>query len=375
MPLRGVTAIAVGLAGVLLAGCRMDKPTAAERAEIGRWAASRGVPATPAAVTAAVGDAAVVVLGEASHGVEEALALRNDVFRALVQTQGFTGIALETGYAESVQLDAFVAGGPGDATTIARDGFTSGFGAFQANVDLLRWMRAYNQTAPADRRLRLFGLDLSLGGPDGSRATEAPARCAGDRRVPVLIADQCGVVAAQARDVERVNPPWTPGTPIPSGAWRPLEVRDRALAVNALWAWRQLGPGGRLLVFAHDAHAMNAARRGGTLRRLSRAPSSMGQQLRQALGRRLVIVAEASPDPDAKLDTTEIGDLVRPAGGGPVLLDVRPDRRVSNDAPDWLWRQRRLRINGDDTAVVTPARAFDLLVVQARRSPARPAGR
>jgi hypothetical protein len=39
-----------------------------------------------------------------------------------------------------------------------------------------------------------------------------------------------------------------------------------------------------------------------------------------------------------------------------------------------MRERRRLRIDGDDVAYVTPAWAFDLLVVQTRRSPARPAG-
>jgi erythromycin esterase-like protein len=366
----------VGLAGVSLAGCWTGRPTRAERAEVARWVAARGVPATPAAIVSAIGDAPVVVLGEASHGVEEALALRNDVFRALVASRGFTGIALETGYAESVRLDAFVSGAPGDATTIARESFTSGFGAFQANVDLIRWMRSYNQTALPDRRLRLFGLDLSLGGPAGSTPTDAPQRCADDRTLPARITDQCAVVAAQARDVDRANPPWIPGAPMPRDAWKPLEVRDRALAVNALWAWRQLGAGGRLLVFAHDAHAMNTSRRGGTMRRLARSPRSMGQDLRSALGPRLVIVAEASPDPAARIDTAEVGDLVRGAADGPVLLDLRSDARTTAtlQAPPAMRERRRLRINGGDVAHVTPAWAFDLLVVQTQRSPARPAG-
>src|SRR5690349_3606776 len=139
MGLRRVTGVVCCAAAVWLAGCRTGRPTAADRAEAGRWAAARGVPATPAAIAAAIGDAPVVALGEASHGVEEALALRNELFRVLVETRGFSGIALETGYAESVRLDAYVAGGAGDAATIAREAFTSGFGAFRANAELIAW--------------------------------------------------------------------------------------------------------------------------------------------------------------------------------------------------------------------------------------------
>src|SRR5690606_11694254 len=64
---------------------------------------------------ALVGEARVVAIGEPAHGAHEPLALRNRVFRQLVEQQGFTVIALETGLTESRALDAYVRDGPGEA--------------------------------------------------------------------------------------------------------------------------------------------------------------------------------------------------------------------------------------------------------------------
>lgn len=378
-----------------------------------RWAASRTAPVS--ALAGMVGDARVVALGEASHGVEEALAFRNDLFRTLVDSKSFAAIALETGYVESLRISDYIAGGPGDAAEVARTSFTSGFGNFQANVELIAWMRDYNRTASPAGKLRLFGIDLSLGGPMGSSATSAPVECAlrALRRTSAAEADRlsrayasgvgrlvqsqrdfspadhaayaafaedldttarragdaeaahCAAIARQAGEVHRVAPAAGPGG-IPPDAWRTLEARDLAMADNTMWALDQLGPDRRLLVFAHNAHVMNADRRGGYLAGLAQPPRSMGQRLRERLGSRLVIVAEAAPGPAP--DAREFGDVVRAAATAPFLLDLRP---ASGGARAWLNQPRRLRANEHSEALVTPMSAFDVVVVQARHTAAR----
>jgi erythromycin esterase len=380
-----------------------------------RWATSRVAPISNEAIGRVVGDARVVALGEADHGAEEILAFRNESFRNLVESRGFSAIALETGFAESLRISDYIAGGPGEAADIARTSFTSGFGNFQANVELISWMREYNRTAPPARQLRLFGVDLSLGGPMGSSATAAPVECAlrllqdpssadADRLrqtfssgVGRLVLEQrnfspadhaayeaftrdleatarragdpqaahCATIARQAGDVHRVAPNPGPGG-IHTDAWRTLEARDLAMADNTVWVLEQLGPAGKLFVFAHNAHVMNATRRGGQLSGLAQPPRSMGQQLRATLGSGLVIIAEAAPG--TSHNPSEFGDVVRTAAAAPFLLDLRP---ASGPARMWLDQPHRLRANGQSEALVTPASAFDVLVVQARHSPAR----
>lgn len=362
-----------------------------------------------------VGDARVVALGEANHGFEEALTFRNEAFRQLVESKKFTAIAMETGYAESLRLNDYIAGGPGDPVEIAQRSFTSGFGNFQANLDLIVWMRAYNRTAPTDRKLRLFGIDLSLGGPTGSSSTTAPVECAlralqrtsaGEaerlqqvfsagvgravaaqrdfaaadhaaydtfardlestaRRVGDPEAVHCASIVRQAGDVHRKAPAPVPGG-IPPDAWRTLEARGMAMADNTMWALEQLGADGRLAVFAHNAHIMNADRRGGHLSGLAQPPRSMGQRLRGILGTRLVIVAEAAPG--TAIDKTEFGDAVRSLKPGPFLLDVRP---ASGAPRSWLNQPQRLRAYGSSDSLVAPSSAFDIVVVQQRQTPAR----
>jgi erythromycin esterase len=413
---------AVGSFALVLASCVGRAGTEDdERRAFVTWAASSAVPVSARAIEETIGAARVVAFGEAGHGVEEALRFRNELLHRLVEGKGYSGIAMETGYAESLRIDEYVAGGPGDAAEVARRSFTSGFGNFGANVDLIVWMRDHNRSAKPERRLRFFGVDLSLGGPMGSSATAAPVECAlnalqrhapddakrlrlafssgvggavseqrglspadaaayaafaGDllaaaRKTGDVPAVQCATTAVQAGEVERVAPQPAPGG-VPPDAWRTLEARDLAMADNVLWALGQLGPGGKLLVFAHDSHVMNAARRGGHLSRLTQAPRAMGQKLRDALGGDLVIVAEAAPGTKGSSRSEEFGDVLRTARPAPFLLDLRS---ASGASRAWLTRTHRLRINGDSEAVVEPATAFDAVIVQAEASPAEPIGR
>jgi hypothetical protein len=111
---------------------------------------------------------------------------------------------------------------------------------------------------------------------------------------------------------------------------------------------------------------MNADRRGGHLSGLAQPPRSMGQRLREILGTRLVIVAEAAPG--TALETTEFGDIIRTSENAPFLLDLRP---ASSAARTWLDQPQRLRAYGNSESIVTPSSAFDIVVVQQRQTPAR----
>jgi erythromycin esterase len=78
---------------------------------------------------------------------------------------GFTAIALETGVAEAGSVQAFVSGGAGEVDQVVRDGFTYGFGTYEENRALVRWIRNYNADVAHTRKVRFYGIDISLGGP------------------------------------------------------------------------------------------------------------------------------------------------------------------------------------------------------------------
>ncbi len=108
-----------------------------------------------------IGDADVVSFGEGLHGSVEPLEFRNLLFRLLVEEMGFTAIALESGITESFPLDDYVLGGPGDPGALAKQGITSGLGAFPQQAELLRWMHEFNLGVGDARKIHFYGMDIS----------------------------------------------------------------------------------------------------------------------------------------------------------------------------------------------------------------------
>ena len=98
-----------------------------------------------------VGDAAVVGLGEATHGSHEFFTLKHRVFRYLVEHKGFRAFALEASWSTGLRLNDYVHTGQGDPRQIMREEFR-GAAPWQVEeyVELIAWMRAYNQRNPHD---------------------------------------------------------------------------------------------------------------------------------------------------------------------------------------------------------------------------------
>ncbi|MFB7930601.1 erythromycin esterase family protein [Streptomyces sp. NPDC056039] len=115
----------------------------------------------------AVGDAVVVGMGEAAHGSHEFLAVKDRVFRYLVESRGFRTFALETAWSTGVRLDDYVVHGKGDPERIMREDFqyTYVLNNTAENLALVRWMRAYNRRHPQDP-VRFMGDDWGYTGPE-----------------------------------------------------------------------------------------------------------------------------------------------------------------------------------------------------------------
>ncbi|MFG3438828.1 erythromycin esterase family protein [Nonomuraea sp. NPDC047897] len=96
-------------------------------------------------------------LGEARHFVEELGDVRNEIFRHLVEHEGYRSFAIESDCLMGLVVDDYITTGTGTLDDVMERGFSHGFGAFPANRELVRWMRAYNEEH--DDKLRFFGFD------------------------------------------------------------------------------------------------------------------------------------------------------------------------------------------------------------------------
>ncbi|WP_030764656.1 erythromycin esterase family protein [Streptomyces sp. NRRL F-2664] len=104
----------------------------------------------------------VLALGEPTHGEDALLDVRNELFRQLVEEEGYRTIAVESDCLAGQAVDAYVTSGAGSLDAVMERGFSHGFGASAANRELVRWMRAYNDGRPAAERLRFAGFDGPL---------------------------------------------------------------------------------------------------------------------------------------------------------------------------------------------------------------------
>ncbi|MET9571650.1 erythromycin esterase family protein [Streptomyces virginiae] len=104
----------------------------------------------------------LLALGEPTHGEDALLDVRNELFRQLVEEEGYRTIAIESDCMAGLAVDAYVTSGTGSLDEVMERGFSHGFGESAANRELVRWMRAYNEGRPAPERLRFAGVDGPL---------------------------------------------------------------------------------------------------------------------------------------------------------------------------------------------------------------------
>jgi len=104
----------------------------------------------------------ILALGEPTHGEDALLDLRNELFRQLVEQEGYRTIAIESDCLLGLAVDDHVTEGTATLDDVMEHGFSHGWGASAANRELVRWMRSYNDGRPTSERLRFAGFDGPL---------------------------------------------------------------------------------------------------------------------------------------------------------------------------------------------------------------------
>ncbi|MFD3974321.1 erythromycin esterase family protein [Streptomyces cyaneofuscatus] len=104
----------------------------------------------------------LLALGEPTHGEDTLLDVRNELFRHLVEQEGYRTIAIESDCLAGLRVDAYVTSGTGTLDEAMAHGFSHGLGASAANRELVRWAREFNVNRPTSDRLHLTGFDGPL---------------------------------------------------------------------------------------------------------------------------------------------------------------------------------------------------------------------
>lgn len=169
----------------------------------------------------------VLALGEPTHGEDDLLDLRNELFRQLVEGEDYRTIAIESDCLRGLIVDDYVTTGAGDLDDVLERGFSHGFGACAGNRELVRWMRAYNEGRPAPEHLRFAGFD----GPLEISGAASPR--------PALTALHAYLAADDASEIDRLlgaDERWT----------NPAVMRDPSQSVG------RTPEAGRLRLLADD---------------------------------------------------------------------------------------------------------------------------
>jgi protein-L-isoaspartate(D-aspartate) O-methyltransferase len=108
-----------------------------------------------------IGDARVVLLGEASHGTSEFYSMRERISRALIERKHFDFIAIEGDWPDAARIDHYVRHRevpPSEWTAFAR--FPTWMWRNNEVRAFVVWLRSHNVSIKPDDRVAFHGLDL-----------------------------------------------------------------------------------------------------------------------------------------------------------------------------------------------------------------------
>ena len=108
-----------------------------------------------------IGDARVVLLGEATHGTSEFYRMRERISRELIERKGFTFIAIEGDWPDAARIDHYVRHAeypPSEWTAFAR--FPVWMWRNREVLNFVNWLRERNANVEPGNRVAFHGLDL-----------------------------------------------------------------------------------------------------------------------------------------------------------------------------------------------------------------------
>ena len=101
----------------------------------------------------------IVALGEATHGNREFQQLKREVFEILVRKYDVRALVIEGDCGGCTIINEYIQGGEGDDRELTK---LLGYRLYRTDdmQELIRWMHDYNETAPEEGKVRLYGMDI-----------------------------------------------------------------------------------------------------------------------------------------------------------------------------------------------------------------------
>jgi erythromycin esterase len=268
-----------------------------------------------------IGDARIVAMGEATHGTREFFQLKHRMLEFLVEKIGFTVFGIEANWPESLAVNDYVLNGNGDPAQ-ALAGLYFWTWNTEEVLDLIVWMRSYNQDPIHTKKIKFVGFDMQTTrlavanvetylrqvDPEKAKVASAilaPLSDANSEReymnkseqfrqktavgVSSLLARFDGeksryvgssslqewVVARHNLDIVRQAEEMQSANPTER-----FSIRDRLMAENVKWILDNESSGSRIMLWAHNGHVSTLPVGAG---------EPMGMALRRMYGKELVV--------------------------------------------------------------------------------------
>ncbi len=108
-----------------------------------------------------IGDARLVLIGEATHGTSEFYRLRARITRELIRSRSFNIVAVEADWPDAMRVNRYVRGqSSGERPWRAFARFPTWMWRNHEVLDFVEWLSAWNGGRPAEGAVGFFGLDL-----------------------------------------------------------------------------------------------------------------------------------------------------------------------------------------------------------------------
>jgi erythromycin esterase len=379
-----------------------------------------------------VGDTKVVSIGEAAYGTHELFRAERRMAEFLVGEMGFSVIAIEANWPETLAVNDYVVNGAGDPKQALADLRSLTWSSEEA-LEFVQWLRRWNADEKHATKVRVEGFDMQYtsvayrkmhdfilkvdeesaervglvlaafrqadpsGHPryesiepelrDAARAALQDVMALLDESKEIYlkrsnanewaIARRCTVILSQAEEMMRAGK-----------GLEGMSVRDRCMAENIEWTLEQ-SPGARTIVWAHDGHVRDAS---------DASYKRMGSYLREKLAHDDMIIGSCFGegsflvDASANAKTTQPPQEMRVGLAPPETVEaalmragipiaVFELRSLPKDgaAAKWLSAPRMMR-EGDVTVAnehamltsVEAMHAYDALLFVAKTGAAKP---
>ena len=112
-----------------------------------------------------IGEAKIILLGEASHGTSEFYSVRAEITKRLIEEKGFSIIAIEGDWPSSRHVNRYIKGYE-DVKMTTRDvlnnldRWPTWMWANEEIVDLVDWLKNYNSPLAASQKVGFYGIDI-----------------------------------------------------------------------------------------------------------------------------------------------------------------------------------------------------------------------